>query len=99
MKVSQHNQHDSNITILNKRAYFDSTFYINVILNYFLELFTNGLWPYLSICNVDSQVNVSKWSWSNFPDKLVFSTDYKFGFRTAATSHDFLCFLETTQSL
>ncbi len=35
---------------------------------------------YLSICDVDSQINVTERPRSNFSDKLVFSTDYEFGF-------------------
>lgn len=42
---------------------------------------------YLSICDVDGQIYVTEWSRSNFSDKLVFSTDYKFSFGATATRH------------
>ena len=45
---------------------------------------------YLSICNVDGQIYVTERSWSNFSDKLVFSTDYEFGLGATAARHNVL---------
>lgn len=42
---------------------------------------------YLSICDVDCQINVAKGSRSDFPNELVFPTDYELGFRATAAGH------------
>lgn len=42
---------------------------------------------YLSICDVDCQINITEGSRSDFTNELVFPTDYKLGFRATAAGH------------
>lgn len=43
---------------------------------------------YLSICDVDGQVDVTERSRSNLSNELVLPTDYELGFGAAAARHD-----------
>ena len=43
---------------------------------------------YLSVGDVDGQVDISERPRPDLPDQLVFSPDYKLGFGAAATRHN-----------